>query len=122
LSQQTPTAVSIVFTALVYSIVRIALEQIHVAYSKILEQKKLLKLLIPSIDFQAANPCSAGRSQVFYPHPNDNTKFIQCNALGEMYIIQCPAGKLYNTATVSCVSKVSLVYMCIRNLINKEKS
>lgn len=66
-------------------------------------------MFIPLIDFQAANPCTTGKSQVFYPHPNDNTKFIQCNALGEMYIIQCPAGKLYNSATVSCVSRVSFL-------------
>lgn len=59
-------------------------------------------------DFQAPNPCSTSKTntQVFFPHPNDNTKFIQCNAVGEMYIIQCPHGKLYNKATVSCVSQV----------------
>lgn len=60
------------------------------------------------LDFHAPNPCTAGKmgSQVFFPHPNDNTKFIQCNALGEMYVIQCPAGKLFSAATVSCVSQV----------------
>nr|XP_022298538.1 uncharacterized protein LOC111107568 [Crassostrea virginica] len=58
-------------------------------------------------NFHAPNPCTAGKmgSQVFFPHPNDNTKFIQCNALGEMYVIQCPAGKLFSAATVSCVSQ-----------------
>ncbi|XP_052677094.1 uncharacterized protein LOC128158344 [Crassostrea angulata] len=66
--------------------------------------------LVPSnehCNFQAPNPCSTSKTntQVFFPHPNDNTKFIQCNAVGEMYIIQCPHGKLYNKATVSCVSQ-----------------
>lgn len=64
-----------------------------------------------SLDFQAPNPCSTSKTntQVFFPHPNDNTKFIQCNAIGEMYIIQCPHGKLYNKATVSCVSQVGIL-------------
>ncbi|XP_062568542.1 uncharacterized protein LOC134230718 [Saccostrea cucullata] len=70
-------------------------------------EKRQLNLGMNHCNFQAANPCTASKttSQVFYPHPNDNTKFIQCNALGEMYIIQCPSGKLYNPATVSCVSR-----------------
>ncbi|KAK3101059.1 hypothetical protein FSP39_000659, partial [Pinctada imbricata] len=52
------------------------------------------------------NPCRNGRNQVYYPVANDNAKFIQCDSTGEMYVVQCPAGKVYNQATRSCVSQV----------------
>nr|XP_022298038.1 uncharacterized protein LOC111107241 isoform X1 [Crassostrea virginica] len=73
-------------------------------------QKEEKRQLVPGnthCNFQAPNPCTAGKTggAVFFPHPNDNTKFIQCNIFGEMYIIQCPVGKHYNPATVSCVSQ-----------------
>ena len=49
------------------------------------------------------NPCKTNaQSQLYYPHPHDTAKFIQCTADGEMYIIQCPEGKEYNPSVTEC--------------------
>ena len=42
------------------------------------------------------NPCTDNPSQkVYFPHPTDSAKFIQCDRYGRMYIIQCPQSLLY---------------------------
>ncbi|WAR26735.1 hypothetical protein MAR_012439, partial [Mya arenaria] len=49
------------------------------------------------------NPCTNNPSQqVYFPHPSDNSKFIQCDRYGRMYIIQCPENLLYNGLTSTC--------------------
>ena len=49
------------------------------------------------------NPCKTNaQSKLYYPHPHDTAKFIQCTADGEMYIIQCPEGKEYNPSVTEC--------------------
>ena len=49
------------------------------------------------------NPCKTNtQAKLYYPHPHDTTKFIQCTADGEMYIIQCPEGKEYNPSVTEC--------------------
>ncbi|WAR26734.1 PE1-like protein [Mya arenaria] len=49
------------------------------------------------------NPCiNNPSSQVYYPHPSDNSKFIQCDRSGRMYIIQCPENMLYSPLTSTC--------------------
>lgn len=48
------------------------------------------------------NPCSTNLGQVYFPHPTDNTKFLQCAQGGRMFIIKCPSGEVYNQATTSC--------------------
>ncbi|XP_033745460.1 uncharacterized protein LOC117330973 [Pecten maximus] len=50
------------------------------------------------------NPCTSNSNRVYFPHPLDNTKFLQCDRFGRMYIVQCPAGELYNQATTSCIT------------------
>ncbi|XP_033745461.1 uncharacterized protein LOC117330975 [Pecten maximus] len=50
------------------------------------------------------NPCTSNSNRVYFPHPGDNTKFLQCDRFGRMYIVQCPAGELYNQATTSCIT------------------
>ncbi|XP_071110002.1 chondroitin proteoglycan 2-like [Haliotis cracherodii] len=52
------------------------------------------------------NPCVGNNKRVYFPHPTDNTKFLQCDNIGQMYIIQCPSGLTYNSATTSCRSPV----------------
>jgi len=48
------------------------------------------------------NPCSSGQGRTYYPVPNDNTKFVQCDILGGAYVVQCPTGQFYNQALNSC--------------------
>jgi len=48
------------------------------------------------------NPCASGQGRVYYAVPGDQTKFVQCDVLGRAYVVQCPAGLVYNQATTSC--------------------
>ncbi|XP_061179258.1 uncharacterized protein LOC133187884 [Saccostrea echinata] len=49
------------------------------------------------------NPCVNNvQGRIYYPHPSDASKFIQCDLLGRMYIIQCPQGLTYKASTSSC--------------------
>merc|ERR1712066_142504 len=48
------------------------------------------------------NPCVSGQGRTYYPVPNDNTKFVQCDILGGAYVVQCPQGQVYNQALNSC--------------------
>ena len=60
----------------------------------------------PSDPFQnVPNPCSNNpTNRIYFPHPTDNTKFLQCDLYGRMYIIQCPPNERYNPATTACSS------------------
>ena len=60
------------------------------------------------------NPCKTNtHSQLYYPHPHDTAKFIQCTADGEMYIIQCPEGKEYNPSVTECALPVTTIVRSI---------
>ncbi|KAH3881696.1 uncharacterized protein LOC127881248 isoform X2 [Dreissena polymorpha] len=49
------------------------------------------------------NPCTNNpSSQVYFPHPSDSSKFIQCDRYGRMYIIQCPENLQYSVLTSTC--------------------
>jgi len=50
----------------------------------------------------ASNPCASGAGRTYYPVPNDNTKFVQCDILGGAYVVQCPQGQFYNSVRNSC--------------------
>lgn len=51
------------------------------------------------------NPCiNNPQKKIYHPHPADPIKFIQCDLLGRMYIIQCPKGDIYNVQTGSCTA------------------
>jgi len=52
----------------------------------------------------SSNPCQSSQGKVYYAIPGDNTKFVQCDVLGRAYVVQCPAGLVYNLATTSCQS------------------
>merc|ERR1719334_2108510 len=50
-----------------------------------------------------ANPClNNPTKQIYFPHPTDSTKFLQCDSFNRMYIIQCPQGEVYVAASTSC--------------------
>ncbi|XP_060076430.1 uncharacterized protein LOC132556055 [Ylistrum balloti] len=50
------------------------------------------------------NPCKSNPDQsIYFPHPTDNTKFIQCDLFGRMFIVQCPAGETYVSSSTSCI-------------------
>jgi len=55
------------------------------------------------------NPCASGAGRTYYPVPNDNTKFIQCDIFGGAYVVQCPSGLVYNQATNSCQKPQTVV-------------
>ncbi|XP_045165186.1 period circadian protein-like [Mercenaria mercenaria] len=56
------------------------------------------------------NPCVNNvQSQVYFPHPTDNTKFIQCDRYGRMYIIQCPENLVYSSTTSTCRQQATSV-------------
>ncbi|GFR79614.1 collagen alpha-1(XIV) chain [Elysia marginata] len=49
------------------------------------------------------SPCVNNPSQkVYFPHPTDNTKFLQCDIYGRMYVIQCPQGEVYENTLTAC--------------------
>lgn len=49
------------------------------------------------------SPCSsAPNTQFYFPHPTDNTKFLQCDIYKRMYIIQCPRGEVYDVSQTAC--------------------
>nr|XP_022296763.1 uncharacterized protein LOC111106396 [Crassostrea virginica] len=63
------------------------------------------QLNCPDAFTNVPNPCvNNAEGRIYYPHPSDATKFIQCDLLGRMYIIQCPQGLTYKPTTSSCTS------------------
>lgn len=49
------------------------------------------------------SPCSSAPGAKFYfPHPTDNTKFLQCDIYKRMYIVQCPQGEVYDNSLSAC--------------------
>jgi len=49
------------------------------------------------------SPCQNNPSnKVYFPHPSDVTKFLQCDIYNRMYIIQCPQGEVFDLATTAC--------------------
>jgi len=49
------------------------------------------------------SPCKNNPTNiVYFPHPTDNSKFIQCDIYDRMYIIQCPQGEVYDSQLVAC--------------------
>ncbi|XP_063423086.1 mucin-2-like [Mytilus trossulus] len=54
------------------------------------------------------DPCVHNPNKtIYFPHPADVRKFIQCDLLGRMYIIQCPRGEKYDFTTSSCAGNAS---------------
>ncbi|CAC5407849.1 unnamed protein product [Mytilus coruscus] len=52
------------------------------------------------------NPClSNPNNTIYFPHPGDVKKFIQCDMLGRMHIIQCPSGRKYDYKATTCITE-----------------
>ncbi|XP_045166832.1 probable endochitinase [Mercenaria mercenaria] len=64
-----------------------------------------------------ANVCLQTAGRVYFPHPTDNNKFLQCSDGGRMFIIKCPKGEIYNKATTAC-SKVQVTNPAVTNPTN----
>ncbi|GFO22071.1 protein polyglycylase ttll10 [Plakobranchus ocellatus] len=56
----------------------------------------------------AVDPCQTG-PQTFYPVPQDQTKFVQCDSLRQAYVVQCPAGQVYNPTNTACQAATTVV-------------
>lgn len=39
----------------------------------------------------------------FHAHPNDSTKYIQCDQYGNAFIKSCPRGKVWNQSFLTCI-------------------
>jgi len=49
------------------------------------------------------SPCQNNpTNKVYFPHPTDNTKFLQCDLYDRMYIIQCPMGEVFDVKLTAC--------------------
>merc|ERR1711874_122286 len=49
------------------------------------------------------SPCQNNpTNKVYFPHPTDNTKFLQCDVYDRMYIIQCPSGEGFDASLTAC--------------------
>ncbi|XP_060067892.1 probable endochitinase [Ylistrum balloti] len=51
------------------------------------------------------NPCTGTEKIGYYPHPSDNTKFLQCGG-GRMFLVQCPTGEVYSQDARTCLPPV----------------
>jgi hypothetical protein len=50
------------------------------------------------------NPCKKGlRSVQFLPHPESNSKYIQCSLFGQMFTFTCPNGLVWSQPDLTCV-------------------
>ncbi|KAK7505145.1 hypothetical protein BaRGS_00003715, partial [Batillaria attramentaria] len=51
------------------------------------------------------NPCTVESLEaglMRFPYPYDDTRFIQCDMTGNMYVTSCPDGRPFNTDTLEC--------------------
>lgn len=52
------------------------------------------------------NPCTSAniaQGLIFFAYPNDNTKFIECNAQGQPQVLSCPSRLVYSPSRQSCL-------------------
>ena len=55
------------------------------------------------------NPCTAdniAKGIIFFAYPNDNTKFIECDAQGQPKVLSCPSRLVYSPTRQSCLLPV----------------
>ncbi|XP_069140831.1 uncharacterized protein [Argopecten irradians] len=52
------------------------------------------------------NPCTGTDTLGYFSHPSDNTKFLQC-VQGQMFLVQCPTGEVYNPDSRTCLPPVA---------------
>jgi hypothetical protein len=62
-----------------------------------------------SIQIEIVNPCTPDglyTLQYYYPYPSDDSRFIECDPWGQMYVKMCPQGSKWNSWISSCVIQV----------------
>ncbi|XP_045166815.1 uncharacterized protein LOC123530158 [Mercenaria mercenaria] len=65
------------------------------------------------------NPCANNPlNKLNFPHPSDNSKFIQCGTFSRLFIIQCPTGEVYDQATTTCVKPTTIVSQPLVNSLS----
>ena len=55
------------------------------------------------------NPCKQEglyALKYYYPYPNDNTFYIECDPWGQMHVKECPENTKWNTWISSCITQV----------------
>ena len=48
-------------------------------------------------------PANISAMKLFFAHPDPN-KFIQCDLWGDVYVLNCPAGLVWNQFSETCAS------------------
>jgi len=62
---------------------------------------------VPQIE--VVNPCTPDglyTLQYYHPYPNDDSRFIECDPWGQMYVKMCPEGSKWNSWISTCVVQV----------------
>ncbi|XP_069115230.1 uncharacterized protein [Argopecten irradians] len=56
---------------------------------------------------QDVNPCKDAQklNKYYFPYPKDETKFIQCDAHGNSFIMPCPPGQIWFDDILNCAPK-----------------
>lgn len=64
-------------------------------------EKRQVNCINPFVNIP--NPCRNNpNNKVYFPHPTDNTMFLQCDIYNRMYIIKCPNGEVYDVSLTAC--------------------
>ena len=53
------------------------------------------------------NPCGSASGRIYFPHPTDPTKFLQCSSDRKLMIVQCPVGERFNMDLTACMGSVA---------------
>ncbi|CAH1789632.1 unnamed protein product [Owenia fusiformis] len=53
-----------------------------------------------------SNPCWTSNG-LYHAYPDDKSKFIQCAEWGDMFVMQCPVGELWNQGIRTCTRNVN---------------
>lgn len=68
----------------------------------LLKQIKNILIFHFILEPDLANVCLQAAGRIYFPHPTDNTKFLQCADGGRMFIIKCPKGEVFDRAITAC--------------------
>ncbi|XP_076470817.1 uncharacterized protein LOC143300774 [Babylonia areolata] len=54
----------------------------------------------------STSPCTAQalqQGQVYFPYPGDSAKFYECTGVGQVQVLQCPQGLVWDGSRIACV-------------------
>ncbi|XP_064616969.1 uncharacterized protein LOC135480968 [Liolophura sinensis] len=63
------------------------------------------KLGLCTVSWEFPNPCTREHlldRQLKFPHPHHLDRYLMCDFAGNVYIVQCPEGQVYNHVTQTC--------------------